>query len=280
MRTLYLTLLLLGAVSTSSAESIQKLIETGKIRALFRSAGGNSGYCVEMKVKNMTNHPIIVDVEPGRRLESSADSSRQDLLIVKNETVRIAAGQIFLGKIFAFCCQSKNGLPRKGGAYSVGAMASAGLVKLAQFISNNNFSNSAIQNSIWVLSDKHKLSGVYEGDQAENEELRRFTAELTGVTVPWYYISYKNIPGMVFSDKASTLSGRINYELKKNTSVTIIVKNSNGMLIRVLQEKKAQQTGKQTVPVTFPVAALSKGKYQILVLDENTNIIHSREFEL
>jgi len=280
MRILFATLLLFSAASPSEAESIKKLIETGKVKALLRATGGHQEYCVEMKVKNLTSSPIVIDVEPGRRLEAATDSADQDLLIVKNQTIRLAAGETFLGKVFAFCCQKKDRSPSKGHAFRVGAMASAALVKLAQFISNNNFSSDAVPNSIWVLSDKHNLSSVHEGNQQENAELRQLTAELAGIKMPWYYISYKTVPGMVFSDKASTLSGKIDYTLSNNTSVTIIVKNNNGMVIRTLLENKAQLPGKQTVPVTFPVAGLSKGKYQILVLDDNINIIHSREFEL
>jgi hypothetical protein len=159
-------------------------------------------------------------------------------------------------------------------------MASAALVKLAQFISKKNFSTSAVQNAIWVLSDKHNLSSVHEGDRQENAELRALTAELAGIKMPWYYISYKDVPGMVFSDKASTLSGKIDYTLTSATSVTVIVKNTNGMIIRTLLENKAQNPGRQIVPLSFPVSGLSKGKYQILVLDDDINLIHSREFEL
>ncbi|MBM3920704.1 MAG: hypothetical protein FJ347_05700 [Sphingomonadales bacterium] len=280
MRTLIVTLLLLSTASPSAAESIKKLIETGKVKVLLRSTGGHQESCIEIKMKNMTASPVIVDVEPGRRLEAATDSADQDLLIVKDQTIRLAAGETFLGKIFAFCCQKKDRSPAKGHAFKVGVMASAALVKLAQFISTNNFSSDAVQNSIWVLSDKHNLSSVHEGSQQENADLRRLTAELAGIEMPWYYISYKSVPGMVFSDKASTLSGKIDYKLSTNTSVTIIVKNTNGMLIRTLLENKPQQPGKQNVPISFPVAGLSKGKYQILVLDDNTNIIHSREFEL
>lgn len=280
MRTLIATLLFLSAANYAAAESIQKLIQTGKVKALFRSVGGHQENCIEMKLKNMTTGPVVIDVEPGRRLEAATDSADQDLLVVKNQTIRLAAGETFMGKVFAFCCQKKDRSPTKGHAFRVGAMASAALVKLAQFISNNNFSSDAVQNSIWVLSDKHNLSSVHEGNQQENAELRQFTAELAGIKMPWYYISYKTVPGMVFSDKASTLSGKIDYTLTAGTSVTIIVKNNNGMIIRTLLENKAQHPGKQVVPVTFPVSGLSKGKYQILVLDDNTNIIHSREFEL
>lgn len=276
---LYLTFLLIPALPLP-AESIKKLIETGKVKALLRSTGGHQENCIEIKLKNMTSSAIVVDVEPGRRLEAVTDSTDQDLLIVKNQSIRLAAGETFLGKIFAFCCQKKDRSPTKGHAFRVGTMASAVLVKLAQFISTNSFSSDAVQNSIWVLSDKHNLSSVYEGNQLENTDLRRITAELAGVALPWYYISYKTVPGMVFSDKASTLSGKIDYKLSTNTSVTIIVKNTNGMLIRTLLENKPQQPGKQNVPISFPVAGLSKGKYQILVLDDNTNLIHSREFEL
>ena len=274
----YLFLFLFSAVPLA-AESIQKLIETGKVKALFRSSGGHQEYCIEMKVKNNTGSALTIEVEPGRRLEADTVSD-QDMLIVKDQTVTLAAGQTFVGKLYAFCCQKKDRSPTKGHSFKVGAMASAALVKLAQFISKNNFSSTAVQNSIWVLSDKHNLSSVHEGDRQENAELRALTAELAGIKMPWYYISYKDVPGMVFSDKASTLSGKIDYTLTASTSVTVIVKNTNGMIIRTLLENKAQHPGKQILPLSFPVSGLSKGKYQILVLDDNTNIIHSREFEL
>ena len=279
MKVVVCLFILLSTVGTLPAESIQKLIETGKVKALFRSTGGHQEYCIEIKVKNTSGQAVTVDIEPGRRLEADTVSD-QDMLIVKDQTFTLASGQTFMGKVFAFCCQKKDRSPAKGHSFKVGAMASAALVKLAQFISKNNLSSSAVQNSIWVLSDKHNLSSVHEGDRQENAELRRLTAELAGIKMPWYYISYKEVPGMVFSDKASTLSGKIDYTLSAATSVTLIVKNTNGMIIRILLENKAQNPGKQVVPISFPVSGLSKGKYQILVLDDNTNILHSREFEL
>jgi len=279
MKIIVYSILFLFTAGPLSAESIQKLIETGKVKALFRSSGGHQEYCIEMKIKNNTGSALTIEVEPGRRLEADTVSD-QDMLIVKDQTITLAAGQTFIGKLYAFCCQKKDRSPAKGHSFKVGAMATAALVKLAQFISKNNFSSTAVQNSIWVLSDKHNLSSVHEGDRQENAELRALTAELAGIKMPWYYISYKDVPGMVFSDKASTLSGKIDYTLTTGTSVTVIVKNTNGMIIRTLLENKAQHPGKQTLPLSFPVSGLSKGKYQILVLDDGTNIIHSREFEL
>jgi hypothetical protein len=279
MKIIFYSILFFFAAGPLSAESIQKLIETGKVKALFRSSGGHQEYCIEMKVKNISDQALTVEIEPGRRLVADTVSD-QDMLIVKDQTIALAAGQTFIAKLYAFCCQKKDRSPAKGHSFKVGTMASAALVKLAQFISKKNFSTSAVQNAIWVLSDKHNLSSVHEGDRQENAELRALTAELAGIKMPWYYISYKDVPGMVFSDKASTLSGKIDYTLTSATSVTVIVKNTNGMIIRTLLENKAQNPGRQIVPLSFPVSGLSKGKYQILVLDDDINLIHSREFEL
>lgn len=279
MKIIVYSILFFFAAGPLSAESIQKLIETGKVKALFRSSGGHQEYCIEMKVKNISDQALTVEIEPGRRLVADTVSD-QDMLIVKDQTIALAAGQTFIAKLYAFCCQKKDRSPAKGHSFKVGTMASAALVKLAQFISKKNFSTSAVQNAIWVLSDKHNLSSVHEGDRQENAELRALTAELAGIKMPWYYISYKDVPGMVFSDKASTLSGKIDYTLTSATSVTVIVKNTNGMIIRTLLENKAQNPGRQVVPLSFPVSGLSKGKYQILVLDDDINLIHSREFEL
>ncbi len=279
MKIIVYSILFFFAAGPLSAESIQKLIETGKVKALFRSSGGHQEYCIEMKVKNISDQALTVEIEPGRRLVADTVSD-QDMLIVKDQTIALAAGQTFIAKLYAFCCQKKDRSPAKGHSFKVGTMASAALVKLAQFISKKNFSTSAVQNAIWVLSDKHNLSSVHEGDRQENAELRALTAELAGIKMPWYYISYKDVPGMVFSDKASILSGKIDYTLTSATSVTVIVKNTNGMIIRTLLENKAQNPGRQVVPLSFPVSGLSKGKYQILVLDDDINLIHSREFEL
>jgi hypothetical protein len=279
MKIIVYSILFFFAAGPLSAESIQKLIETGKVKALFRSSGGHQEYCIEMKVKNISDQAVTIEIEPGRRLVADTVSD-QDMLIVKDQTIALAAGQTIMAKLYAFCCQKKDRSPAKGHSFKVGTMASAALVKLAQFISKKNFSTTAVQNAIWVLSDKHNLSSVHEGDRQENAELRALTAELAGIKMPWYYISYKDVPGMVFSDKASTLSGKIDYTLSSATSVTVIVKNTNGMIIRTLLENKAQNPGRQVVPLSFPVSGLSKGKYQILVLDDDINLIHSREFEL
>ena len=85
--------------------SIEKAIKEGIISAEITGKGGYKGECIEMNIKSLIDDDTIVRIEPGRRLLSD-DTLLQDILIVKEIQLFLAAREKKQVNIFGFCCQA------------------------------------------------------------------------------------------------------------------------------------------------------------------------------
>ena len=90
--------------------SIQEAIEKNIISAEFKGAGTYSGDAIKLEVRNLIPIDTMIRIEAGRRLKSE-DSTTQDILIVKEIKLFLAANETKQLKLFGFCCQAHNGAP-------------------------------------------------------------------------------------------------------------------------------------------------------------------------
>ena len=277
---LLLLLAMAGAVFSLQATSIETLIKTSKISAVFKAKGGHTGNCMVAELHNLSSDTQYVLIEAGRRL--SADTTAdQDIFIVKEAFLVMAPYQYKKTDIFGFCCESHDHSPDKGHTFTVGKMAPEPWVKLAKYINQHaaKLGLYTIQSAVWVMSDNHSLSGISATD-AESDDLTRFVAQLTGKTIPWYKTSYKQVPGRVHSGEAAAVTGEISFQMRAASVVSVHVVNSRGMTVAVLEEDKGYMTGTHTYQLNINTGRLPKGKYKILVLEDGSNRIAEQDFEI
>ena len=189
-------------------QSIEKLISEGKLKAEFMSKGGHSGDCMQLVMENTTRDSLHVDLEAGRRLVSR-DSTRQDILVVRNRRLALAPqGQTTTGA-YGFCCQSSHGSPRRQDTFAVGHMAPPKWVNLAEFISDRNFPEDALQDAVWAMSDDHSVGAITTSGTENIRPLKKKVARLKGVEFPWYTVTYMEDITQMFSGKPKNLKGRL-----------------------------------------------------------------------
>jgi hypothetical protein len=252
-------------------------VEKGKVNAVFTSTGGHQGNCIAVNLKNLSKDTVFFFMEPGRRLFAS-DTSMQDILIVKRQEVALLPAEQRTISAYGFCCESNNGSPLKGLSYSIGQMAPADWIKLSKHLSEHNYTASTTQSAVWVLSNNHAVSSVCAEDEKTIMPLRKLLAEIKGVEVPWYSTTYIKDPARVFSNVPEYIYGDLDYTLKHNAIVSIVVRDKWGAIAKMLVEEAAKGPGVQKYELDLNVKGWGKGEYVITIMEDYSNINTSRKF--
>lgn len=245
--------------------SVEDAVNKGIASVEFSGKGGYSGECVVLKIKNISDKDTVIRIEPGRRLVS-ADSSVQDILIIRELLLHLKGGEEQTADIFGFCCQSSNKGPRNKEVFSVGYMADSSWIKLAEFFNLNSYPVDIIQSSVWVMSNNHAINSVNGADIKDKRKmgkLYKLLSDLKGLEYdfPWYTLSYVQDTSVVFSGKPDVLYGEVEYSLPNYSVVDITIRNESGSLIETLVNEQAQQRDKYTYKFNLRVRDYKPGKY-------------------
>jgi hypothetical protein len=264
---------------TISYVSIEELINKKALDVSISGSGGHQEECIEFEIANLTDSTIYMKIEPGRRLVSE-DTTLQDIFIVKEFLLELFAFEKIKIKGYGFCCQAGNSSPYAKAKFDIGFMAPATWIKLAEIINENNFPVSAIQNAIWVLSDNHPFSSVYDKDLALIQPLKTTLAEILKVEIPWYSLTYIKDTTRLFSDRPEKIYGEIEYYVANNCLITINIRNSNGEVVKTLVKECFTNPGTYKYYLEQNVSCYPKGEYEVYVYEDLAKLKFKKKFEL
>ncbi len=261
-----------------SAETASK---TGIIDLKIRSLGGHQEECIEAELKNMLDTDTLIRFEAGRRLKAE-DSTLQDILIIRELVVRLAANELKKINLFGFCCRANNGSPSKDAVFNVGTMTDSSWIKLCQLLSETTYPSSVIQSAVWVLSNNHAINSIHNDNEADFEKMQKLYAYLSRVkgekyVYPWYTLVYEADPQLVFSNRPGKMHGKITYNLPHNANVDMIVRNVDNLTVATIFANQAQNPNTYDFRFTLDVNKLPHGKYHLLILADN-QVILKKEF--
>jgi hypothetical protein len=239
--------------------------------------GSAGGMHIEAAMKNKSNQPMNVLVEPGRRF--IADTARcQDLLNVKSYYVTIAPNSETKIKIRGFCCESSNSSPIYDMGYDVGFVAPEPWVKLASFIDRNSFADGAVQHAVWVISNGHDIAGVDCGNREQTLALRKILCDLTGKEMPWATVQYKEDSTVVFTGVVNHIRGDIHYYVRYNCPVNIVLTDKDGRLVKTLMESRLHGIGRYTFTLDLDVSEYPSGEYEVRIYEDEAILLDRRKF--
>jgi hypothetical protein len=241
--------------------SIEKAIKSGYITFEAKGKGGYSGSCLQMKITNKHKDSLYVVLEAGRRLNSLNDEE-QDILVTKEQLVKLRGGETKTTDVFGFCCQAGNHSPAKDSKFGVGRMSDSSLTALAKFCNENKFSTDDIQSSVWCLSDNHSIASI----PGNNDKLRKFVGSIKHEEIPWYQKDYVAGTGrQSFSDQANKITGTISYTTLADGYMNIQLRDANGHLVQKFTNNKLIEKGNYDYWFELQVTNWPKGKYFIYI---------------
>ena len=111
--------------------------------------------------------------------------------------------------------------------------------------------------------------------------LRKTVAEIKGVVLPWYSLSFEKDTAMLFSNRPEQLSGTITYLVKHNTTLTINIRhNESSRLATTLVKGARLGPGKYNYDLKLLVKDWPKGNYTIYVYEDFSKLNLMRNFKL
>lgn len=217
---------------TSSELVISEAVKKGFVSFNVKGKGGHSGFCLKGIVQNKSTNTISVVIPAGMIMEP-ADSTMQDLILVKAERIILKKGEIKPIELSGFCSIAGNRSPSEGMTFFPVVTKNQKLRDLAEFISKNQFSDDAIQSAVWCVSDGKNISEIYADNQVAVAPLRAEVSKLTGQKDNWYSIqASRTIDENGYIQSAPVLvTGEIKLKLDKPEKIKQEVCKENGEVV-------------------------------------------------
>jgi hypothetical protein len=255
---MFITSLAFAGKSISIEDAIKKKL----VSASIKGKGGHTGDVIRIKLKNLLNRTVSIDVEAGRRLDSEKQNL-QDILVNRAAVLTLLPNQTKTFTISGMCCQAHNSGPDSSAVFSVGKMADTNLVRLARFIDENKwYGDGTAQRAVWIVSDNNAMEGI-GGNDTISKRLQLFVSKLTGKPIPEYKIEYAGAQdcGAVFSGIAAKIKGDFEYEIYSNGLVTFGIYDSRGQVVQMFFTDKPRSKGSYVFSYEFNTSNLPKGEY-------------------
>ena len=242
--------------------SVEEAIKKKLVNASIKGKGGYTGDVIRLKLKNLLNRSVLLEVEAGRRLDSQ-NTGEQDILINKPVFLTLMPNESKSFILSGMCCQAHNASPDSGSVFSIGKMADTNLVKLAQFIDLNKwYSNHIAQSGVWIVSDNNPMEDI-GGEDAISKKLQSFISKLTGKAIPKYKVEYtrQQDGGAVYSGVPANIKGIFDHEIYTNGLVTFGIYDADGHVVQMFFTDIPRDKGKYSFNYEFNTSNLPKGNY-------------------
>lgn len=258
---LLLLLLPLKNVNAFTTISISEALAQKKIDASFISKGGHSGECVEMKIVNLTNDQLNIQLDAGDKLMSE-DSTKQNIFISHTDLIALAPKGTRLKNIYGFCCAVTKHSPTKDNHFSFVKNSNGKEVKLASFINTHrSIDEDALQHAIWVVCNGEDAAGIYAEDMTEVQELKKLVAEITGKPIPWYTKKFDRDSTGMLVRRALKLYAVMHFDLMQPSEVTVVIKDATGNTMKIPMQEKLLERGHYDFEYNWETNMISPGTY-------------------
>lgn len=259
--------------------SIEKWIKNNKLKSLIKGLGGHQGDCIKMDLKNLSSDTLYVLLEPGRRLVSE-DSTLQDILVVKSQYIVLVPFASETITAYGFCCESTMHSPSKDSDFDIGYMEKPSWIRLANLIDTNSFPSDAVQSAIWVLSNNHDISSISDQNQKTVQLLKKTVANILGIQMSWYELTYVNDTSTLFSNKPETMWATVDYYVKNNTIITMNIRDKSGKIMTTLIKESSKGPGTYSYNLELKVKDWPKGEYTLSIYEDYSNLNLKKVFKL
>lgn len=246
--------------------SLHEALQKGLINLNLNASGGYRENCISLKVHNKGASELNIVLEPGIILEN-LDEHQQDIIVVKTLKMKLKPHQKLDTAAYGFCCQSSNSSPIKGQKFKLGKKADSLMVKLCKYIDKHKIAPSNAQSAVWTVSNNHKLATIGSPDDTAIAALVKICNEKRNEPLPWFYVGYSNIPGVVFSNIPCKIVLNFEYMKKSDKQLTISIYDKAGHKVKTLLANSYGEAGKKTFHFDLDIVNWDSGKYALKVTE-------------
>ena len=276
-----LPLLFSGAPPATEEITLERSVQSGAITVSGACLGGHTAECIVVELTNRTDKPISTAIPAGWLMQNS-DPYAQDLMIVDRRAIELAPHEAQKVTCKAYCVESSDSSPEAGVVLRSMGFAKPTLVKLAEHLQQGKEDEDAIQAAVWAVADEHDIAAIGADDVEAHRPLRQFVADLTGRRLPWYAKTYAppTEEGRVFSNAPTSVHGEIDFTLRTNGVVTVLVHNARGQLIHTIGKDRYLGPGEYGMEVDLTVQGWPHGEYTIQFFLDGSRLLKRLPFEV
>jgi hypothetical protein len=261
--------------------TLQEALDRKIIKGEAESLGGHSGACMQLCLRNLSADPVIIIIEPGRRLKA-LDENNQDILIVKEETVHLKSKERRIVIVTGFCCEKSDLSPDEKSKYALNTMADSALVRIARHLDSAAYERATAQSAVWAISDNVCPASVSSETNGNTTALRRLVCALRGEEFPWYTLATKQFTSRsgIIHVANLELKGTIPYAMSSTQYVTCYVRDEKGTPVALIKSDWLLASQQGEYELRLPVNTLADGNYRIELHAGDGSVIAERKFRL
>jgi hypothetical protein len=291
MKTMMLTLVfaLFGTMLFANPIAIQDAVKSNKVKVKMNSNGnGVSEGMITAEIQNVSMGALQVKLPVGTKLICS-DDERQNLILVEEQILVLAANTKKSISLKGMCIQASNMSPGEDINYSFGDVLKGDLVACAQYINDKKIFTSCGQQAIWAFSDNHDVGWIAPDNEIE-KGLRQFVADKKGVQNPWYTTHHEGgnnqlsrdfnrmePPADYYSMEAAEIKGDFDWKQTGTKRLTFAIYDAEGRVVRKFFENKEMGKGEHTFGFFYKTTRVLRGRY-FARMTAGTEVIAERDF--
>lgn len=221
---------------------------------------------IQLSIENKTAENILLEVDPAM-IFAPEEAQYQNLVIEGFELLAVNAGKTRSIDMQSYCGESSDRAPLTGLVYHFQKQGDSIMIKTLQFIHNNKVSSDMAQQAIWVLTDKHSLSDVYDYQDAPlSRRLTEFMGKLLGLEAPQYF-TLKELSTMqgapVLNKKTLKLIANLKWSLAQPEPLSLSIYNDKGEKVASYFDHKDFRKGQYDLNASFETVDYPEGTYTI-----------------
>ncbi len=274
------SLLITGQDSTAAVRmGLLEAVKSHKASLVqVASLGGHSGKCLSLSVKNNTGEQMEIKVDPAL-IFVPEKKEYQHLVTVGEEMIVLNPGETKKQSLQAFCGKASASSPAGLVKYTYWKQGSPEMRLAAHYIMENSLFNYLGQHAIWMFTDGHCLSNVYDPG-TNNQVVKSFVAylaKITGQQVPEYFTWHRINAGRQQTSVYNVTMEKIYVDLRwthqSRRQMHAVILDEHRNVYRTLGDGELiNASGEHYLQVTFDPKKDPLGIYYVQ-LNDDENVI-------
>jgi len=272
-----LLLLFAGNIFNASANTL-KLNDAIQSKKISCSIHGNSSstHYLEPVVLELTNNSneVLSIVVSGGEMFIPTDSNKQNILVTHTELLVLQPKEKNSFKIKGMCTERNDASGNDQTVYTFnGINYNDKLKKLADFISAKKYQSSAAQFAVWSLINDGDINSIYSSDSTEENDIKKFIANLTGKT---FTVKTKDYKYNYYAPPKEKVGGNFEYSFTKAQDIQIAMFDENGILVRELFNQKKVPSGTHKLSFEYDSSVYTDAVYYFKLIVGNEVMVNRK----
>lgn len=281
---MYICILLLSQHTTiwAKEQRMEKILLSKALKEHKITLKGSStqapynGKGIRITVENITKENLLLVMDSAIIMRPE-DAENQNLIIGGTELLAVNTGKTRILELQTYCGESNDRAPVADHPYYFESVGSSNMGKVLAFVKANAVSNDMAQHAVWVLTNKHSLSDVYDdSNPALSRKLVNYMGELLGVDPPQYY-TMKEITAMqgelVRPRKTMKLVATLEWQQPTPQKLSLSIYNDKNEYIASYFTAKDFIKGQYKLTASFETKSYPAGAYTIRLLDGTQQVL-------